>query len=201
MFRAFSLRNVLWGIFLGLLFVGVWMYYPELIDRFRSSVPKVKEKVAAFIRNYEERFKPYAKKVSISLAEKREALVSSLSGDDESEPAGVHETASLEDVSREPEAEKGIKPYHAGEESQWQELKVSEGPEGTSEKKVMYPFLTFDRRENAENLMASIKRSTGIDLRVGQRDHKYMVFIPAADEEEKNHKAALILEEAGIGGK
>ena len=329
MFRVFSLKNILWGILLGLMFVGGWMYYPDLMDRFRSSAPNVKKKVTALLHNQEARFNPYVEKISIRLDEEREALVSSLSKD-EKELDVSHD----EDTYEETESEKGIEPYYAREESKWQELmgrsihpdhvdaypyhecfnagasehkfplslvlglaaylsnfdpgsfmdqklgimhlgwpdpsngmgvqkreelmndpcmnirlacrfladllSKSEGKlvpalvayrdqlnvvrpdritradlifsaqlrrqvekvlQGPFEKKGMYPFLAFNNRKTAEDFIASIKGSTGVDLWVGQKGYMYMVFIPAVNEEEKNHKVTLISEKAGINGK
>jgi len=330
MFRTFSLKNILWGILLGLMFVGVWMYYPEILNHLKSSIPESKEKVTVLLRDQEERLKPYVEKISTRLAEKRDALVS-LSSKEENEPAGVHDPISLEDLSQEPEAKKGIEPYYAREEFKWQELmgrslqpdhvdaypyhecfeagasehklplslvlglagylsnfdpdsfmdqkagimhlgwpdpskgmgiqkreelindpcmniklacrfltdlltqdngewvpalvayrdqvslvrrdritrenlifsaqlrsQVEKVLQRPFEKRGMYSFLAFNKRKTAEDFMASIKESTGVDLWVGQKGYMYMVFIPAVDEEEKNHKETLISEKAGI---
>jgi len=323
MFRAFSLKNILWGILLGLIFVGGWMYYPDILDRFRSSAPNVKKKVTALIHNQEVRFRPYVEKISIRLDEKREALASQ-SSKGENEPAAVHE----------PEPEKGIEPYYAREEFKWRELmgrsihpdhvdaypyhkcfktgasehklplslvlglaaylsnfdpgsfmdqkvgimhlgwpdpskgmgiqkreelmndpcmniklscrfiadllaqnngewvpalvayrdqvnvvrrdriiredlmfsaqlrsQVEKVLQGPFEQKVMHPLLAFNNQKNAESFITSIKRSTGVDLWLGQKEYMYMVFIPAVDEKEKNRKVTLISEKAGIDGK
>jgi predicted negative regulator of RcsB-dependent stress response len=121
MFRAFSLKNVLWGILLGLMFVCAWVYFSEVMDRFRSSAPEMKQKVTALIHDQEEKVKPYVEKISTTLAEKKEAFVSPLS-------------------------------------------KKEKGPDAAYDEKGTYPLLAFNSRKTAEDFMASIKRSTGVDL-------------------------------------
>lgn len=333
MFRAFSLKNILRGILLGLMCVGVWMYYPDLLDGIWSSAPKVKKEVTTLLGDREESVKPYVKKVSIRLEAKREAQGAQPSNE-ENDSTGVHDPTSIGDSSLNSGPGKGIEPYYTHEESRWRELigrpidpdhadtypyhecfkagateyklplslvlglaaylsnfdpgsfmeektgimhlgwpdpsngmgiqnrkelindpcmnirngcrfladllsqskgewvpalvayrdqinvirpdriaredllfsaqlrsQVERVLQGPFEKRAMYPFLAFSSRRTAEDFVASIKRSTGVDLWVGQKDSMYTVFIPAADEEEKNQKTTLICEKAGINGK
>jgi len=333
MFRVFSLKNILWGIFLGLAIVAVWMYCPELVSRFRHLIPKTRNKTVVMIKDQAERVKPYVGKISSKMDEMKKDVASLLS-EEKDTPGTDHNQTAAEDISQTSEPEKGIKSYYAEEESRWQKLvkkplnpeftedypfiecfkagaseynlslvmvlglagylsnfdpnffmdqkvgimhigwpnpsksmgvqkreglmkdpcmniklacrflgylhakssgewvpalvayrdqinvvrqekitkedllfssrlrryaeKVLQGP---FEKKAMHPLLAFNNRKIAEDFMASIKLTTGVDLWLGQRDYLYVVFIPAGNEEEKKYKATLISEKAGINEK
>ena len=69
------------------------------------------------------------------------------------------------------------------------------------DKKIMYAFFKFDERATAEDFMENIEKRSGVDLWLGQEDYRYVVYIPAADEQEKREKADLIKRETGITGK
>jgi len=68
------------------------------------------------------------------------------------------------------------------------------------EKITMYAFWSFDERMTAEEFVESIEKHSGIDLWLGQEGHRYVVFIPSANEGEKREKTDLIKKEAGISG-
>jgi len=68
------------------------------------------------------------------------------------------------------------------------------------EKQTMYPFWRFDERRTAEDFMAKTQKRTGVDLTLGQEGYRYVIYIPAASEEEKREKAELIKRETGIIG-
>jgi len=68
------------------------------------------------------------------------------------------------------------------------------------DKQTMYPFWRFDELRTAEDFMAKIQKRTGVDLTLGQEGYRYVIYIPAASEEEKRQKAELIKRETGIIG-
>ena len=68
------------------------------------------------------------------------------------------------------------------------------------DKQTLYPFWRFDESRTAEDFMAKIQKRTGVDLTLGQEGYRYVVYIPAASEEEKREKAELIKRETGIIG-
>lgn len=68
------------------------------------------------------------------------------------------------------------------------------------EKQTMYPFWRFDERRTAEDFMAKTQKRTGVDLTLGQEGYRYVIYIPAASEEEMRQKAELIKRETGIIG-
>jgi len=68
------------------------------------------------------------------------------------------------------------------------------------DKQTLYPFWRFDESRTAEDFMAKIQKKTGVDLTLGQEGYRYVVYIPAASEEEKKEKAELIKREAGVIG-
>ncbi|MBL7205538.1 MAG: hypothetical protein ISS63_14615 [Desulfobacteraceae bacterium] len=67
-------------------------------------------------------------------------------------------------------------------------------------KQTMYPFWRFDERRIAEDFIVKIQKRTGVDLTLGQEGYRYVIYIPAAGEEEKRQKADLIKRETGIIG-
>lgn len=67
-------------------------------------------------------------------------------------------------------------------------------------KQTMYPFWRFDERRIAEDFIVKIQKRTGVDLTLGEEGYRYVIYIPAASEEEKRQKAELIEREAGIIG-
>ena len=67
-------------------------------------------------------------------------------------------------------------------------------------KQTMYPFWRFDERRIAEDFIVKIQKRTGVDLTLGQEGYRYVIYIPAAGEEEKRQKADLIERETGIIG-
>ncbi|MBC8427107.1 MAG: hypothetical protein H8E00_00465 [Deltaproteobacteria bacterium] len=68
------------------------------------------------------------------------------------------------------------------------------------DKQTMYPFWRFDERRTAEDFIVKIQKRTGVDLTLGQEGYRYVIYIPAASEEEKRQKAELIKRETGIIG-
>ena len=68
------------------------------------------------------------------------------------------------------------------------------------DKQTMYPFWRFDERRTAEDFIVKIQKRTGVDLTLGQEGYRYVIYIPAASEEEKRQKADLIKRETGIIG-
>jgi len=63
---------------------------------------------------------------------------------------------------------------------------------------IMYAFWEFDKRPAAETFAANIESMTDIRMWVGQKDFKFMVYIPAADEADKERKTAIIKDKTGI---
>ena len=53
-------------------------------------------------------------------------------------------------------------------------------------------------RLTAENFVSNIEKRSGEDLSLGREGYKYVVYIPAADEEEGREKAELIKRETGL---
>ena len=72
---------------------------------------------------------------------------------------------------------------------------------GPYKKKVLYPIKEFDSLNTAKRFIESIKKSSGVDLSLDKKGLEYVVSILAVDENEKNEKAALIEEKAGIKAK
>jgi hypothetical protein len=121
MFRAFSLKNILRGIFLGLLVVGGWLYYPELAARFGPSIPESRQEAKALIRQQKEIVRPHIENIATGLGEIKESIVSSMS-EDIKVPEKPRD--GFPDIERHEQKapEKKIPTYFAEEESQWRDL-------------------------------------------------------------------------------
>jgi len=303
--KGFSLRNVLWGIFLGLTIVAGWILYPSFLTFFRSPAPEMPEKITARIQSRVEkeirtsqhmpqlelvskasrnikRIEPYYAKeealwqellikpfkqedvdsfpydqcfedsasitnLPLSLVLGLAACLSNfdprsfmdnrfgimrlgwpdpskgmgVSGKEEltDEPCQNIELACrfLSDLLKKSGGEwvpalvayrdqvGVVRPEKIKREDLFFSARlrkhVEEVFQGPFEKKIMYAFWQFDERMTAEDFMESIRKRAGVDLWLGQESHKYVVYVPAADEEERNHKVELVNENAGIAGK
>jgi len=76
--------------------------------------------------------------------------------------------------------------------------RVEEVLKGPYEKETMYALGEFDSATTARRFIESVRKNSGVDLHLGQKDFKYVVFLPAADENERKEKVALITEKTGI---
>jgi hypothetical protein len=63
---------------------------------------------------------------------------------------------------------------------------------------TLYPFRAFDSAGPAKRFAESILKSAGVELQVERQAHRYVVLIPALDETDKERKAELIREKAGV---
>jgi len=70
----------------------------------------------------------------------------------------------------------------------------------TTDKQTLYPFWRFDEHRTAQDFITKIQKRTGVDLTLGQEGYRYVIYIPAASEEEKRQKAELIKRKTGIIG-
>ena len=166
---GFILRSVLYGMFLGLAIIAVWLYYPRILTLFHSAAPVVAEHLTAI------RDKVEGNETSLSRsADKKEKK--------DHIPVGDVPASSIEVPAP---AKKMVQDF-----SKTHPL----------EKQIMYPFWWFDERTTAEDFKIKIKKRTGVDLIVGQEGYRYVIYIPAASEEEKRQKAELIKRETGIIG-
>ena len=166
---GFILRSVLYGMFLGLVIIGAWLYYPHILTLFHSAAPVVAEHLTAI------RDKVEGNETSLSQPADRKEKKDHI-------PAGDVPEAGIEVPAP---AKKMIQDF-----SKTHPL----------EKQTMYPFWWFDERTTAEDFKIKIKKRTGVDLIVGQEGYRYVIYIPAASEEEKRQKADLIEQETGIIG-
>jgi hypothetical protein len=71
--------------------------------------------------------------------------------------------------------------------------------QGPSASTILYPFRAFDSAGTARRFVESIRKSAGVELQIERQAHRYVVLIPALDETERERKAALIREKAGVG--
>ena len=184
--KALSLKNILWGILLGLTITAGWFFYPNILHFFKSSTMQIAEKPKIVTQD-----------------ELDTEDISSLPGEDTLAPTPIStksNEAQEPPIAPEPDS-KEEEGTDDAEEDRVDEPVSQEVMSGPSEKKTMYPFWEFDDRDTAESFMANIKERSGVELWLGQEGHRYIVYIPAMDEKEKNKKAALIKKETGIVGK
>ena len=181
--KAFSLKNILCGILLGLTIVAGWLFYPNILNFFKSSALQTAKKTTTVFRDNIDN-------VSIPFSSEKDELsapkfptkddeeigtpgLSELKGDD-----GIY--SSLQETRHEAVVEVIQKPF---------------------KKKIIYAFWEFDKQMIAEEFMESVRKRSGVDLWLGQEGHRYIVYIPAVDEQGMREKAELIKSETGIAGK
>lgn len=121
MIRPFSIRPILYGVLLGLLAIGVWIYYPDLEERFTSSAKALQKKAKTLSEGQAKKLHRPAKKISVSLTEGKNSQVSAIP-EDKGPIDAPHQPSSANGLPVLTEHEKAIQPYYAREESKWQEL-------------------------------------------------------------------------------
>ena len=178
--NPFSFRNIFTGVVLGVLAVVVWLFHGEIWAYLQTQAPEMREIVRTAVR------------------EQRHISELEISGPTRESP-GEPPPATME----EPGQPKSPAPVIEALE---QELTASaagvpaEAPAVNQEEReiTLYPFRAFDSAGTARRFAESILKSTGVELQVERQGHRYVVLIPALDEAEKEHKAELIREKAGV---
>lgn len=164
---GFILRNVLFGIFLGLAIIGAWLYHPHILALFHSEVPEVADHLTAM--------KDKLEKVKLLIP---------TPVPDKKEPVSTRDVPAANTKAPAP-AKQMVQDI------------VKNHP---FDKQTLYPFWRFDESRTAEDFMAKIQKRTGVDLTLGREGYRYVVYIPAAGEEEMRQKAELIKRETGVIG-
>lgn len=202
MSKSLSLKNILLGVLLGLTIVGGWMYYATLQGNLSLLSPgEAEEKAGAGDRT--ERGKRDRGHVFAAARVKQEALATPATT--EKMDVGTAHRQTSTPASRK-DVEKGGKAADPAQEAQATvanagsarlRVPVEQSPAAG---KSIYPFVDFNSSRIAESFVASIKSSTGMDLRIFQQGDLFVVCIPAASEEEKNDAENLIYQQAGVKG-
>jgi hypothetical protein len=124
------MKNILLGILLGLTIVAGWLFYPNILNVFKSSAPQLAEKTTTIIRNkIDTKEIPFSSEkdelstfgVSAKNDEKKEASSQPGLKGDEGTYTSIKET-DYETVSQKETTDKIVEPYYAKEESLWHEL-------------------------------------------------------------------------------
>jgi soluble lytic murein transglycosylase-like protein len=64
--------------------------------------------------------------------------------------------------------------------------------------KTMYAFWEFDEQITARRFMKMVQNQSGVQLWMRQQGFSYVIYIPAADPQEKDRKLQLIEQETGL---
>ena len=64
--------------------------------------------------------------------------------------------------------------------------------------KTMYAFWEFDEQITARRFMKMVQHQSGVQLWMRQQGFSYVIYIPAADPQEKDRKLQLIEQETGL---
>jgi len=180
LFNPFSFRNIFYGVVLGILVVVVWLFHGEIWAYLQTQAPEMKEIIRTAVS--EQRNTPEV----VTPEPELETL-------EQPRPAAVMEPEETEILAPMIEAlEQG--PPLSTEGAQEEEPAVSHEEETVT----LYPFRAFDSAGTARRFVESILKSTGVELQVERQAHRYVVLIPALDETEKERKADLIREKAGV---
>ena len=141
------MKNILLGILLGLTIVAGWLFYPNILNFFKSSAPQLAEKTTTIIRN-----KIDTKKIPFS-SEKNKSSQTEVSTSpltpkgDEGTYASI-KAIPYEPVSQNEATHKIVEPYYAKEEFFWHELiKKSINPEYIHD----YPYTQCFKAAASEN--------------------------------------------------
>jgi len=176
--NGFILRSVLYGMFLGLAIIAGWLYHPHILTLFHSAAPEVADHLTAI--------RDKVKKVGLPVpGEGNETSLTRSTDKKEKKshiPTGDVPAAGIEVPAPAKQMAQDISKNHP------------------FDKQTMYPFWRFDERTTAEDFKIKIAKRTGVNLIIGQEGYRYVVYIPAASEEEKRQKADLIEGETGIVG-
>jgi len=175
-------------MFLGLAIIAGWLYHPHILALFHSEVPEVADHLTAI----KDKIEKVRLLIPTPAPDKKETAPTrdvSAAGIEAPAP-DKKETAPTRDVSA-----AGIE-APAPAKQMVQDISKNQ----SLDKQTMYPFWRFDESRTAEDFMAKIQKRTGVDLTLGQEGYRYVVYIPAASEEEKRQKADLIERETGIIG-
>jgi len=180
LFNPFSFRNIFYGVVLGILVVVGWLFHGEIWAYLQTQAPEMKEIIRTAV--YERRNTPEALTPE-ALPETPEPPP----------PSAIVEPTETESPAPVIEALEQRPPVST-------EGAPEEAPAVSHEEEtvILYPFRTFDSAGTASRFVDSIRKSTGVELQVERQTHRYVVLIPALDEAEKERKAALIREMAGV---
>ncbi len=180
LFNPFSFRNIFYGVVLGIGVVVVWLFHGEIWAYLQTQTPEMKEIIRTAVqerRNTHEAMTPQPE----------------LETSEQPPPSVVMEPEETELLAPAIEVLEQVSPSST-EAAQEDEPAVSQEEEAVT----LYPFRAFDSAGTAKRFVESIRKSTGVELQVERRSHRYVVLIPALDETEKEGKAALIREKAGV---
>lgn len=157
------------GIILGLLFLALHHYHPEILEEVRSTVPEVGRKVLTWIPgDFGEKQEHKVVKASQREIKPREqALGSETPGADSTPEAPTQVSRSLAKTAPPPAVQ-------------------------------FYPLWTFDRQKTANEFARSIRNRSGVTLKVAPEGYGYRVYIPAENEHEKREKMEQIAHASGI---
>ena len=175
---GFILKNVLYGVFLGLAIIAGWLYYPHILTLYHSAAPELADHLTAMKDKVE----------SVRFLIPREG----------SETFSTRSNHKKEKKDHIPTGDVPAADAEAPAPGKQMVQDISKTQ--PREKQTMYPFWRFDERRTAEDFMGKIQKRTGVDLTLGQEGYRYVIYIPAASEEEKRQKADLIEQETGIIG-
>lgn len=187
MFRM--LGNILIGVLIGLTIVVGLFFYPGYLDRFKPSVKAAKnvtEKAGDILWENVESLRPHIEEAAESVG------------------GSVDKSGGNETKSRDGKKATGLAEERKGESAenfQDSQATVETIDSSGAEERELTVFLTFDNKRTAEEFVASIKKSTEIDLELGNKGYRYVVFIPADSEAERIQKEDLIRTKAGLKGK
>jgi hypothetical protein len=180
LFNPFSFRNIFYGVVLGILVVVVWLFHGEIWAYLQTQAPEMKEIIRTVVHERQNTAEVMTPEPELETSEQPPSPA--VMEPEETEIlAPVIEV--LEQVS-----------LLSRSGAQQDEPAVSQEGETV----VLYPFRAFDSAGTAKRFVESIRKSTGVELQVERQSHRYVVLIPALDETEKERKAALIREKAGV---
>lgn len=154
-----GLISIFLGIIIGLIIVGILLYYPELKKSFSEKYKTVKQEVKQEVAKKRPLADKIVKKTVSEFKENKDAVLKK-----------------AKDSMR-----KKLRPQ-----------------ENTKPTPTLYPIMWFDTELPAQNFIKMVKKMTGIELVLREKDGKKEICIPAKDENEYSEKLHLIEEKTGL---
>ena len=180
LFNPFSFRNIFTGVVLGVLAVVVWLFHGEIWAYLQTQAPEMREIVLTAVQEQHNMYEREISEPTVeSPGEPRLATV-----DEPGQPKSP--APIIEALEQERTASAARVPVEVPAVNQ-EEREIT-----------LYPFRAFDSAGTAKRFVVSILKSTGVELQVERQAHRYVVLIPALNEAEKELKAELIREKAGV---
>lgn len=203
--KTLSSTNVLFGILLGLIVVWLAIHH----NRFSSFVEQLRAKTPVEITHFLSNGEPTGADLAIVENREQPDTPELVTIEAEREEHGAEESFDSTDarvnmpVLQPQTGKKPDSPEHADKDlglsarPSEHATEVTENPFNQNE---LFPFWSFDQQRSAEKLKTSIEEKTDIAPTILKTEFRYVVLIPASDEQDFIEKANVVRNKTGLKG-